>query len=355
MTADKKLTGILERALGGIAATREETTYMFSLCETSLEAGLIRAVSDSVYRKKVSNSAVLLAQIGIDISKCPGGCRFCSFGDKHTHFEPVSLSDEELTAKAKSLAAGGDLYALYLMTMHDYDLSRLLHAVEVAKKAVPGTTRIWINMGDADQEVFEALKERGVDGIYHVCRLREGTDTNLDPKNRQKTMDNVLAAGLKLATCLEPIGPEHTPEEFTEQLFIGVERHIYQHAAMRRVAVPGTPLAHYGQISELRLAQLTAIVGLACLNIPDFAFLGVHEPNKPGFLAGANAIFAESGGNPRDINGETSEGRGMDMDACRKMMLECGFTSIQLGDGTLVPLDMDYINEKARQHEQFVC
>ena len=52
MTSDKKLTGILERALGGIAAAKEETTYMFSLHETSLEAGLIRAVADSIYRKR---------------------------------------------------------------------------------------------------------------------------------------------------------------------------------------------------------------------------------------------------------------------------------------------------------------
>ena len=32
-------------------------------------------------------------------------------------------------------------------------------------------------------------------------------------RDRQKTMDNVLAADLKLATFLESVGPEHMPEE----------------------------------------------------------------------------------------------------------------------------------------------
>lgn len=69
-------------------------------------------------------------------------------------------------------------------------------------------------------------------------------------------MDNALEADLELYTCLEPIGPEHTPQMLVDNMFIGIERGIYQHAAMRRVAVPGSPLAKYGQISNLRLHRL---------------------------------------------------------------------------------------------------
>lgn len=53
-------------------------------------------------------------------------------------------------------------------------------------------------------------------------------------------MDNALEADLELYTCLEPIGPEHTPQMLVDNMFIGIERGIYQHAAMRRVAVPGS-------------------------------------------------------------------------------------------------------------------
>lgn len=339
-----QLQDILERALGGKSPNREECKFMLEFPETSLEASMIRAVTNDIIRKNSDNSAIILGQIGVDVTQCPGGCKFCTFGEGHTHFEPVRMSDEEMKIKISEFTKAGDLYGLYLMMMHEYELPVLLHATEIAKSIVPETTQIWVNVGDSHVDAFREMKKAGITGVYHVCRINEGIDTNLDPNTRIQTMDNALEAGLELYTCCEPIGPEHTPEILVENMFIGIERGIYQHAAMRRVAVPGTPLAKYGQISELRLAQITAIIGLASFTVPTMAYLGVHEPNTISYTSGANIITAESGCNPRDTTEETSRSRGMDMDDCRRMLLESGFTYLRRGDETKIPLTLDYVN-----------
>lgn len=337
-----RLNGILERALSGISPSKEECVFLLDFPETSFEASLIRSTTNEIIRKNSENSAIMLGQIGIDITQCPGGCKFCNFGEGHNNLEPKRMSDEELEQKIREFTQDGDLYGLYLMTMHEYKLDVLLHAIEVAKKIAPETTQIWVNVGDTQTEAFQEMKKAGVKGVYHVCRINEGVDTNLLPEDRIRTMDNALVAGLELYTCCEPIGPEHTNEMLVENMFIGIERGIYQHAAMRRTAVKGTPLAKYGQISELRLAQIVAVIGMASFTVPTMAYLGIHEPNTLSYTSGANIITAESGCNPRDVVSDTSKGRGMDLNDCRKMLLECGFAYLRRGDESKIELTEEY-------------
>jgi len=350
MKTDRKLEHILDKTETGGLITREEAGYLLGFDELSPEARMMRACADMLVRGKSENSAIILGQIGIETSKCPGGCRFCNFGDDHTVTEPHRMGEAELRKKVAEFAKGGDLYGLYLMAMHEYDLEMLLNAVDISREIAPQDTQIWVNIGDTDVDTFRELKKHGVTGAYHVCRINEGTDTKLDPKNRVCTMDNALEAGLQLYTCLEPIGPEHSVQTLVDNMFIGIERGIFQHAAMRRVAVPGSPLAAYGQISELRLAQIVSVVALASLNVPTMAYMGVHEPNELGYTSGANIITAESGCNPRDSASETAKNRGLDMDGCRTMLLECGFKYVRRGDETRIPLTAEYIAER-RQEE----
>ena len=114
-----------------------------------------------------------------------------------------------------------------------------------------------------------------------------------------------------------------------EQMFLGIEYGCFQHAAMRRVFVPGMPLSSRGQITELRLAQVVAVVSLATLGCSETQNIAVHEPNLLGLTAGANVVYAETGANPRDTEADTSRNRGIDMADCRKMMYEAGFTALK--------------------------
>lgn len=333
-----RLQEILGRAREGRAPGREECVYLLSFGETSLEASMIRAVADAVCRKRFNNEAILLGQIGIETFACPANCRFCVFGRDHTTFPETRLTTEQILQRARDFTREGDLYALFLMTMHEFDFERLVEIVGQVRAAIPAQTQIVVNIGDFDRRQADALRAAGVNGAYHVCRLREGADTDLSPESRKATLRVIRAAGLDFYYCCEPIGPEHSAEELVDQLMLGVEYGCFQHAAMRRVYLPDAPLAERGQISELRLGQVVAVVALASLACPQTDNIAVHEPNLIGLTSGANVVYAEAGANPRDTATDTSVHRGLDVAGARKMLYEAGFTAIRRGDGSTVPL-----------------
>ncbi len=332
------VAGILDRAQEGRAPGRAECAFLLELPERSFEAAVLRAVGDSVTRRRFDNGGIVLAQIGIEIAACPGKCKFCSFGEGHTVFEPSVMTDEDVLHRAGELTASGDLYALFLMTMHTFDFERLIRVVRSVRERIPRETGIVVNIGDFDQAQARDLKAAGVDGAYHVCRLREGIDTSLDPERRKATMRTIKDAGLDFYYCCEPIGPEHTTEELIEQMFVGIEYGCVQHAAMRRVYIPSAPLSPYGQISELRLAQVTAVIAMATLACSETRCIGVHEPNLLGITAGANTVFAETGANPRDTEKDTAGHRGLDIRDCKTMLHEAGFENILTSPGKRVSL-----------------
>lgn len=343
MVLPDRLDRVLKTALQGQGPSKDDCVYLLDLPSESLEASIMMATADAVSRKRFGNNAILLGQIGIDTAACPGNCRFCVFGKDHTSMQPSVLSLEKIRLRAHAFADGGDLFALFLMTMHEFDLDRLVGIVSAVRGELPSHTQIVMNVGDFDADQARQLKAAGVNGAYHVCRLREGTDTDLDPENRKKTFRVIKEAGLDFYYCCEPIGPEHSAEELVEHMFLGVEYGCFQHAAMRRVYVPGVPLSRNGQITERRLAQVVAVVALATLACPETKNIAVHEPNLLGLAAGANVVYAESGANPRDTDANTEKNRGMDMAGCRKMLYEAGFSQLLRGDGTATSLDLHYL------------
>ncbi len=300
-------------------------------------------VADTVSRRRFGNQAMLLGQIGVETAPCPGNCQFCVFGEAHTTFEKSCLSPQEIVHRATAFGRSGDLYAIFLMTMHEFSLDDLLAVIAQIQATLSTQTQIVVNIGDFDRGQARQLKEAGVAGAYHVCRLREGVDTNLDPAARKKTFQVIRDAGLDLYYCCEPIGPEHTPEELVEQMFLGIDYGCFQHAAMRRVYVPTLPIKNRGQITELRLAQVVAVVALATLGCRETENIAVHEPNLLGLIAGANVVYAETGANPRDTTADTALNRGLDMAAVRRMLYEAGFSSLKRGDGSSVDLDLPYM------------
>jgi biotin synthase len=333
MKIDKTIWAILERALEGTAPSKADCRTMLDCAATSGEAGMIRGMADGIGRQRFGNEGIILAQIGIEINVCPGQCKFCSFGEGHTDFEPSTMTTEEIMAAADRFTMSGDLYALFLMTMHTFEFDRLIDVVRTIRDTMPEQPQIVVNIGDFDRSQADELRDAGVNGAYHVCRLREGEDTVLDPEARKRTIQTIKDAGLDWYYCCEPIGPEHSSEELVDQLFLGVDYGCFQHAAMRRVYIPNSPLAARGQITDLRLAQITAVVSLASLGSPETKNIAVHEPNLIGLSSGANVVYAESGANPRDTEKDTSQHRGRDIQACKTMLYEAGFDCLLTAPG----------------------
>jgi biotin synthase len=102
---------------------------------------------------------------------------------------------------------------------------------------------------------------------------------------------------------------------------------------MRRVYIPSAPLSSHGQVSELRLAQLTAVAAPATLTCSETRSIAVHEPNLLGLTGGANTVCAETGANPRDTEKETTGHRGRDIKDCKMMLYEAGFERLLTSPG----------------------
>lgn len=339
MKLNATISKILDHAADFGAPSKADCVAMLECPPTSIEAGAIRATADAVSRHRFGNEGIILGQIGIEIDACPAKCGFCSFGEGHTRFEPSSMSLDEIVAAADAFTASGDLYALFLMTMHTFDFDRLFGTVTALRERMPWQPQLVVNIGDFSRRQAELLREAGVDGAYHVLRIREGRDTALDPERRIQTIASIKDVGLDWYYCCEPIGPEHAPQEIVDQLFLGIEYGCFQHAAMRRVYLPEGPLAHHGQIAELRLAQVVAVVALATLACPDTKNIAVHEPNLIGLTSGANVVYAEAGANPRDTEEDTSKHRGRDIAVCKEMLYEAGFDSVLVAPGQRRPLE----------------
>jgi biotin synthase len=150
---------------------------------------------------------------------------------------------------------------------------------------------------------------------------------------------------MQLFSCCEPIGPEHSTQEIVDGIFLGLEYESIQQSAMRRSMVPGSPATERGQISQLRLAQIVAVIALASVSFPQVMAVACHEPNLLGLMAGANVVGAEVGANPRDEVADTAENRGLSMNDCRRMLFEAGFTSVFSGDYSQIPLNVDYLRK----------
>ncbi len=342
---NSRLQEILAKAEARIPITKNELMYILNLPEASHESALVRSMADRLIREKNENSAIIIAQVGVDIHPCEAACKFCSCAEGSTQLPTFKLDKPGIKAAIDEFCKGGDLYGIYLMTMADTDQEYLIEAVKYAREVAPPDTQIWINTGDNDAEFYKKVAAAGAVGAYHVHRLREGVDTRLDSETRVKSMKYIREAGMDLFSCVEPIGPEHSVEEMAEEIMRCVDLEVTQFGAMRRIAVPGSPFGDSGQISNLKMAHVVGCVGLAYASVPTARFFGVHEPSEAGYLSGANFVTAETGVNPRDVAVDTSEGRGWDIYRCRKHLFECGFEYLLKGDGTKIPLTYEYLEK----------
>ncbi|MDO4502485.1 MAG: hypothetical protein Q4D06_04805 [Coriobacteriia bacterium] len=338
-----EVQAIIDRAFDGVAATQEECVQLLKLDPHSPEACALRGAADGLVRSRTGNAAVLFAQIGVSCHPCPANCSFCSFAQDYTQMQAFTMSDEDIVAATKSFTQDGDLFGLWIMAMADYDVDEYCRVIRLVREAAPAQTNIYSNVGDSSLEDFLKMKEAGITGVYHICRLGEGKVTRLQPEDRKQTIQNAIDAGLVVLNAVEPIGPEHTAEELAEQIMVMKAQNPIQTGVMKRINVPGTPFEGTGEINHYRLSQIAAVQCLALADMETLPWIGHHEPCEACYVSGTNMITAETGVNPRDTAEDTSTARGMDLTDCRRMLFEAGFTKLAKGDGTLVDLDEAYI------------
>ena len=335
------LHDLIKKSMNGDELNAEEISELFRVPLFSDGSALIQAASYRKSKTASNNFAEVHAQIGLNIAPCPNDCLFCSFAAVNGIFhEKSELTLDEILARTKGFETDG-ANAIFLMCTADYSFGKFLEVgQEVSRTLKPGTKLI-ANVGDLTLEKAQCVKAAGFCGIYHALRLGEGRDSRIRPEKRLKTFENAREAGLLLGTCLEPVGTEHTTEELVEKTIVTREARPVFSGAARRIPIPNTKLSGYGWVSEARMAHIIAVVRLALgYDIPGNC---THEPNVIGAAAGANLFWAEVGSNPRDTKEETTEARGMNVGACRRLLEEAewevlsGPSSFYSGDRKKIP------------------
>ena len=294
MKTDNWLDEILRDAASGRPITRAEAELLLAFPEDSLEAALLRATADSISRRRFRNNGLLLGQIGVDMAPCEGDCAFCFFAKSHTSIQSAVLSENEIMARCERFAEGG-AQGVFLMTMHRFGFEWFRDLCSSLRRRIPEQLEILANVGDISLNQMRELRDAGVTGAYHVSRLREGIDSCMKPVDRRTTIERIIESGLDWYTMCEPIGPEHTPAELAEQIWLGVELPCAQHGAMQRFPVPESPLYQKGQVSLARLGQIVAVIVLATAGKKELKSIAVNVSNLVGLFSGANAFFPEAG------------------------------------------------------------
>jgi biotin synthase len=331
LTIASEIQSILDRCLDGDGIGPEEALQLLNAEESSPEMYAIISAANALTRRQYGNRGEVYGTIGINLWPCPKSCSFCSLGaDWNLIQSPTELSLEEVVANAKSLEADG-ANAIFLMTTADYPFDRYVGIAKAVRNDISTRMPLVANIGDFGPSEAKDLVEAGFQAVYHVQRLREGKDTRISPEERLRTIKSTRDAGLDLSYCVEPIGPEHTPEELAAEMFRGREHSAVNLACMWRVPVPGLPISKFGMISEVRLAKIVAVTRIVAGST--IRAMGVHEPRTLPLLAGANQIYAHTAGfsprrHPSSAFADSSRGSGYSVDECRELLREAGYTPL---------------------------
>ena len=108
--------------------------------------------------------------------------------------------------------------AIFIMATANYPFGQFIEISQEARRNLKTGTTFIANVGDQSLRNTLRMKEAGFDGVYHALRMREGTDTTIPPELRRESIRNFQEVGLKVGTCVEPLGPEHTNEEIAEMI-----------------------------------------------------------------------------------------------------------------------------------------
>lgn len=314
---------VLEHAAAGKGLADDEIELLYGVDPLSREAYVIRRDAHVMSLEATDGKAEIHAQIGLNGSPCGKNCKFCSFavcnGLRTKLFE---LDAEDVKRYCDLYQEQGANLVLMLATA-SYPFQKFLEMTEVARSVLDPAMPLLANYDDVTLEQARQLKAAGIDGAYHAVRMREGVDTTIPVEKRLATIRNLHEAGLTLSTCVEPIGPEHTPAELAEATRRCIQTDAVSAGCGRRITVPGTQVADRGQLSDLENALNVAVYRLATGMEPA---LNCAVSTPIAASSGGNLGWAEVGLNPRDTAERTEAGgRGNDIPHYRRMYANAGW------------------------------
>lgn len=324
---DEEIYEIIEKGLEGNGLDENEVLKLYEVEETSREAALLRWAGQELSIQAADGTAEIHAQIGLNATVCPKNCKFCSFAIcNNVRKGKYELPREDVLEYAKIYEEEGANLILMLTTA-SYSFDKLVDTVVAVRGVISADMPLLVNTDDMSLDQCEKLKAAGANGAYHAVRMREGIDTEIPVEKRFETFANMAQAGLSLSTCVEPVGPENTPEELTEATMRCIETAPISAGVGKRIGVPGTLLYDRGMLTDVANANMVAVYRLATGR--DLR-LNCSANTVMTAAAGANLAWAEVGTNPRDTAERTENGgRGSNIAQLKKMFAASGWELLE--------------------------
>ncbi len=330
---DPCIEDTVSKALSGAVCGREECIAMLSVPEDSPEAERVVSAASALVRERTRGIGRIGAQIGVIIGPCYADCGFCAFASSVYSDEEYVMKPGDLAHYIERLTSDHKVSDISLMTVHNYEFDDLVELVGAAKAVIPEGVGLAINTGDLSPSECAELRSAGAETAYHALRLGESIDNSLEPLGRYETIRNLKDAGFRVVTGVEPIGPEHSPEEMAELYFRALEGGCDACSASAREPVPGTRMFSLPAISPARLKQIRSafILSTAWCDRTELGFYG-------GYYGGFNRIMAEYLASPKDVNDITEKGLGRTVSWAENELKNNGFDYLALSDGSTVGL-----------------
>lgn len=317
MIINQRTYEIVEKGMDGKGLNADEMAYLYSLETFSKDAFYVLWAGHELGMRASGGIAEIHAQIGLNGTVCPKNCQFCSFAACNKVRQGVLETPLEDVLKYARTYEEQGANVILMLTTASFKFEKMLAITRAVRQVISPEMPLLANTGDFTLAQAKMLKEAGINGVYHAVRMGEGVFTEIPVETRMATIKAAQEAGLKLCTCVEPVGPEHTVEELVEKTLISLNMHPVFSGVGGRIAVPGTMLEKQGMLSSSRLALFDAVYRLAAgvespLNCSGASSVAAH--------AGANIAWAEVGTNPRDLVEKTENGgRGQSMDELFKL------------------------------------
>ena len=320
---DTEIIRIINKALDGGLLDKKEIMALLSVENLSPEAFAIQQAGRAFTSQLCGGEAEIHAHIGLDAAPCPNDCKFCSFAAcNNVRKGKYELPKEDVLEYAKLYVEEGANLILMLTTA-SYSFDKLVDMVGSVREVIPADMPLLVNTDDMPLDQCRQLKAAGANGAYHAVRMREGEDTEIPVEKRFETFANLREAGLTLSTCVEPVGPEHTPEELTEATMRCISTNPLSAGVGKRIGVPGTLVYDRGMLTDVANANMVAVYRLATGR--DLR-LNCSANTVMTAASGANLAWAEVGTNPRDTVERTEHGgRGSNIAQLRKMFAASGW------------------------------
>lgn len=319
----EKIDSAFEKVLSGIVLSKKEMVDLLEIDPFSDECAYLCKKANEAGRILTGNKAYLWGAIGLDYAYCAANCSFCSFGAAWGLIDSEKIYTlPEIIPKLSEYVAN-DVHFIVLRTTQYYSLETLAGYVQAIRRELQGDYEIVINVGEFDLQRANHLHEKGVNGVYHAIRLREGIDTQFTVDDRMDTLSAVKASPLNLIHLVEPVGIEHSYEEIADRFLCSLEYGAYISGIMARIPVKGTPLGDAPRLSDQEIAKMIAVLRLSGGHV--VRHICVHPASELAIQSGANVVVIETGAIPRDQALASGKWMQFDYHSAKKLFNENGF------------------------------